>query len=449
MAVLDTPAVSTNPLLGEALALKHDFLATIERARAVHGDVVHIPVGPKPLGRSLLAVFHPDGVQQVLSGDRGAFHKDTPVNKEMRASLGDGLLTSEGDRWVAQRRIMQPLFTRPKVRTFTDLMVEAAADAADRWAASDEPVDLGREMTAYATVVVGRAIFGSDLTDLVDVFTDHVPTVNALTLKRAFNPIPLPRSVPTRENRRLNAASAEVERVVDLLIEGRIRTGERQDDLVSMLLDATDPETGDSLSPTEIRDQVLVTLAAGHDTTATAMAFALFLLGHNPDWQERAHAHVDEVLGDRAADAGDERNLDLVERIAKEAMRLYPSAYVTGRIAVHDTEILGHPVKAGQEVIVSPWVTQRHPDLWDDPTTFDPDRFLPEADKARHRYAWFPFGGGPRLCVGIHFSMLEQVLGLATILQRVELRSLVDDVDLETGITLIPSSPVLAEVTAR
>lgn len=444
------PTATGGSVLGLANDLRRDFLGTCERVFAEHGDVVRLPVGPQAMGRSLVAVFHPDGVREVLSGDRDAFHKETPVNVEMRATLGDGVLTSLGDEWVRQRRTMQPLFTKPKVRTFSGAIVEEAASLADRWlAAPGGRIDLGREMTQYATMVVGRAIFGSDLSAVVDVFTDHVPTANELTLKRSFNPVPLPRWVPTPGNVRLNRATDRIERVVDDLIEGRVRTGERQDDLVSMLLDARDPETGEGLSRSEVRDQVLVILAAGHDTTATAMAFALHLLGQHPDVQADAHAEVDRVLAGRAADAGDERELALIERISKEAMRLYPSAYVTGRVAAKDVEVLGHRIGEGQEVIVSPWVTHRHPEFWDRPAGFDPDRFLPEAEKHRHRYAFWPFGGGPRLCIGIHVSMLEQVLGLATILQRVDLRAAVDHVDLDTGITLIPASPIWADVRAR
>lgn len=444
------PAVRANPLTGLALDLRRDFLGTLERARATHGDVVSLPVGPLPLRRSLVAVFHPEGVQQVLAGDRDAFHKDTPVNAEMRETLGDGVLTSVGEDWVRQRRTLQPLFTKPKVRTFTDVIVEEAAAMADRWLAEpSRRVDLGRELTRYATMVVGRAIFGSDLSDVVDVFTDHVPTSNELTLARAFNPLSLPRAVPTPGNVRLNRATNRIDRVVEALIEGRVRTGERQDDLVSMLLDVKDPETGQGLSRAEVRDQVLVILAAGHDTTATAMAFALHLLGQHPDVQDAVVEELDRVMHGRDAEAGDERDLALVGRVNNEAMRLYPSAYVTGRIAVGDTEIAGHPIRDGQEVIVSPWVTHRHPDIWDRPGAFDPDRFLPEAVKDRHRYAFFPFGGGPRLCIGIHVSTLEQVLGLATVLQRVSVRAAVDDVALRTGITLIPDSPIWADVTPR
>ncbi len=446
----EIPTMPANPLVGVATQLRRDFLGTCEDAFARHGDIVRLPVGPRPVGRSLVAVFHPDGVAEVLSGERDSFHKETPVNVEMRDTLGNGVLTSLGEEWVRQRRTLQPLFTKPKVRTFSDVIVEEAATMADRWLAEPSGrVDLGRELTRYATMVVGRAIFGSDLSAVVDVFTDHVPTANERTHKRSFNPLPTPRSVPTPNNRRLNRATSRIERVVTDLIEGRARTGERQDDLVSMLLDATDPETGQGLSRAEVRDQVLVILAAGHDTTATALAFALHLLGQHTDVQDAAHAEVDAVLGARPADAGDERALPLVERITKEAMRLYPSAYVTGRVAARDVEVLGHRISAGQEVIVSPWVTHRHPAFWDRPLTFDPDRFLPAAEKARHRYAFYPFGGGPRLCIGIHVSMLEQVLGLATMLQRVELRAAVDRVRLDTGITLIPASPIWADVSAR
>lgn len=225
-------------------------------------------------------------------------------------------------------------------------------------------------------------------------------------------------------------------------------TSTEGDDLLSLLARAGSEEDG-SLDADELRNQVLVFLVAGHETTATSMAFALHLLACHPEAQKRAQEEADRLPSGRAPSAADLDELPYLTRVLKEAMRLYPAAPVFGRRSVEAAEIDGHLIPAGADVLVLPWVTHRHPDLWDDPERFDPGRFTPEREAARHRYAWFPFGGGPRACIGQYFSMLESVLALAALLRSYELEAVDTEVPLTAGITLQAMGPARVRVRAR
>ncbi len=441
-------SLADNPVTGTAVALRDDFLASMERLMLAHPTVAAIDLGL--LGRIApqYAIFDPDGVQRVFTA-RDVYSKDTPVYREMVQTLGKGLLTTEGETWVRQKRTVQPLFTKQHVTASADLMAEQAVALADRWEAAGGVVDLHHATTGYALSVVGRALFGEDLADLEELLLRDLPYLNDQTVKRGLSPFALPRSVPTPRNRKMHRLQARIVAEVDRIIERRRREGSDQADLLGRLLTATDPETGAPISDDEVRDQVLVFLLAGHDTTATALTFGIWLLGHHPQAQERLHAELDTVLAGRTPSDAELPQLQFTEQAVKEAMRLYPSAYVTGRTAEEEDEVCGVRIPSGALVIVCQWATHRHPDHWDRPDAYDPDRFLPEAEKARHRYAYFPFGGGPRACIGGHFAMTEQVIALATLAQRFRFRSLDADVPLETGITLIPEAAVRCEVTPR
>ncbi|MBT2459635.1 cytochrome P450, partial [Streptomyces sp. ISL-86] len=223
-------------------------------------------------------------------------------------------------------------------------------------------------------------------------------------------------------------------------------SGEAQgQDLLSLLAGAKSTDDAE-FDAVELREQVLIFLLAGHETTATSLAFALHLLARHPEQQTRAREEISRVLGDRTPEAADLDRLPYLTQVLKEAMRLYPAAPVIGRQAVAASEVGGHTIPAGADVILAPWVTHRHPGYWPDPDRFDPDRFTPEAEAERPRYAWFPFGGGPRACIGQHFSMLESVIALAMILRSYEFEVVDADVPVSTGITLRANGPARCRV---
>lgn len=267
----------------------------------------------------------------------------------------------------------------------------------------------------------------------------------------------VPRTWPTPGNKRAAAALEELYGVCDKIVAER-RGGPAADaratgaegkgeaeDLLSLLAAATSTQDAE-FDATELREQVLIFLLAGHETTATSLSFSLHLLARHPELQDRARAEIAEVLGDRTPGAADLDRLPYLTQVLKEAMRLYPAAPVIGRRSVAAAEVDGHTIPAGADVILAPWVTHRHPRYWPDPERFDPDRFTPEAEAERPRYAWFPFGGGPRACIGQHFSMLESVIALAMILREYEFEAVDTEIAVSAGITLNTLGPARCRI---
>ena len=412
-----------------------------------YGDVVRLVVGPPGLRFELYCVFSPDGVQRVLAGSRDAYSKGNRGYREIAGVFGHGLLTSEGALWQRQRRLIQPLFTRRQIAGYATLMADEAAAAASRW---DGPVviDAHAEMTRLTLRVVGRAIFGEDVERAVPVIRRTFPVLTRYAIKRVLSPINPPASWPTPASVRADRARGALYALADDLIVRRRRAGIDGDDLLSRLLAARDADTGEAMDTQQIRDEALVFLLAGHETTSTALTFALQLLGRHLDEQERAANEVADVLGDRPPRIEDLPALDRTRMVLKEALRLYPPAYAFSRLAERDDEIGGYRIPAGSFVVVSQWATHRHPGVWADPEEFRPERFTAEREAERHRYAYFPFGGGPRACIGSHFAMQEAQIALATILQRYRIRARLASVPLDTtGITLRPQTAVPIEVS--
>ncbi|MFH8681360.1 cytochrome P450 [Streptomyces lydicus] len=440
----EIPGPAGLPVLGSMLDLRRDSLATFLGAQREHGDVIRLEAGPPGLRSVFYALFAPEGVQQVLASQAANFRKDHPLYEEVRQSFGNGLLTSQDADYLRQRRLVQPLFTKRRVDGYASAVTTEAGTLADRWhTARDQTVDLVPEMNRLALRTVSRILFGVDAEQAVAAIHRCLPVINAYVVQRAYVPVKLPRHWPTPANLRARAATDELNAVCDNVIAERRAAGTdvaEGDDLLSLLSAAGNDEDG-SLDATEIREQVLIFLLAGHETTATSLAFTLHLLARHPDEQAAVRAEIDRVLGGRTPTAADLDRLPGLTRALKEAMRLYPAAPVVSRRAVAATEIGGYRIPAGADVVVSPWVTHRNPALWPDPERFDPGRFTPEREAERHRYAWFPFGGGPRACIGQHFSMLESVLALAVLLRAYELEAVDEEVPVAAGITLQATGP--------
>ncbi|WP_380281125.1 cytochrome P450 [Kitasatospora purpeofusca] len=466
------------PLVGSLFDLTRRPLRTYLDARRDYGDVVRFAAGPPGLRAEFYAVFSPEGAHQVLGSQAANFRKDNSFYDELRTSLGNGLLTSQDGDYQRQRRLIQPLFTRRRVDGYARAVGLECRVLADRWrAVPGGVVDVAEEMSRFALRTVSRILFGADVEAAVEVVHRSFPVIGEFVLERGFAPVRLPRSWPTPSNRRGAEARGDLYAVCDRIIAERARRAERSgtagvgavdglegldgpggpggldgpdgsDDLLELLTRARG-EDGERLDPDELRDQVLIFLLAGHETTATSLAFALFLLAKHPEQRRLARAEADAVLAGREPGAADLEALPYLTRVLKEAMRLYPAASQMGRRSVEESVVDGHVIPAGAQVILAPWVTHRHPGHWEEPDRFDPDRFLPEREKERHRYAWYPFGGGPRACIGQHFSMLESVLALGSLLREFDLEAIDRGVRLSQGITLQVKSPMRVRLTPR
>ncbi|MFI8520225.1 cytochrome P450 [Streptomyces sp. NPDC085481] len=445
------PELTGLPLLGSLLDLKNDSLGTFLKARRDHGDVVRISAGPPGMRATVHCVFSAEGAQQVLAGDAANFRKDNAFYQEIRESFGNGLLTSQDGDYLRQRRLVQPLFTRRSVDGYASAIATEVTRLTDAWREEDRgSVDVVHEMTRLALRAVARILFGTDVEAAVAIVERCFPALGDYVSRRGYSPRKVPRAWPTPGNRRATVVHEELYAVCDRIIAERRAAGTAGEgqDLLTLLVAAGSDEDG-GFDAAELREQVLVFLLAGHETTATSLGFALHLLARHPEEQKRAHEELDRVLSGRTPGAADLDELPYLTRVLKEAMRLFPAAPAIGRRAVEATEIGGHTIPAGADVIVSPWVTHRHPRYWDDPERFDPDRFTPEREAERPRYAWFPFGGGPRACIGQHFSMLESVIALAMILQSYELEAIDTRVPLASAITLQALGPARCRLRPR
>ncbi|MFD8449199.1 MULTISPECIES: cytochrome P450 [Streptomyces] len=449
------PTMTGHPLFGSLMDLQKDTLGTYLKALRDHGDVVRFTVGPPGMRAEFYGVFSADGAQQVLASSAQTFSKENRFLGELRQSFGNGLLTSMGDEYLRQRRMLQSLFTPRQVNEYGSEITQETGSLVERWrTAPDATVDVAEEMTGHTLRTISRILFGrkNDVDAMVPTVQRNFPLINAYAVKRAFAPVNLSRKVPTPGNLRAAKAHRELYEVCDEIISAR-RAEESsgstgRNDMLSLLARAQDDD-GNPISAEETRNQVLVFLVTGHESTATTLGLTLHLLARHPEAQARAHQEVDSVLSGREPVAEDLEKLPYLTRVLKETLRLYPAAPAQGRITTEDVRVGSYTIPAGADVVVSSGVVQRRPDIWEDPEAFDPDRFLPEHEAARPRYAWFPFGGGPRACIGQHLAMLNATLTLSVLLKNYSFTAVDTDIPLNTGITLRATGQVRCRLTPR
>lgn len=399
------------------LRARTDPLAYTREVLRAYGSPARIRVW----GMSLIfAVADPEQVRHVLQENSRNYVKGEMVAR-LKILLGEGLLTSEGDFWRRQRRLAQPAFHRQRVQSFAEQMVALtgrALDGLEESARSGAPVDVMAAMSRLTLAIVGRALFDVDLGDRATLVGRALPVALEGLTQRMFNPLALPLAVPSPANRRLARALRDLDQVVFEIIRRRQDAPEEHADLLAMLMEARDADTGEGMSAVQLRDEVMTFVLAGHETTAVTVSWAVDLLGRNPEIAERLRREVRDVLGDRAPDLADLPRLGLARRVAEETLRLYPAVAALQRQAVAGDDIGGYEVPAGARVVLCAYAMQRDPNLWPEPERFDPDRFLPERSEGRHRFAAIPFSGGPRLCIGHEFAMMEAQILIAMLAQR-------------------------------
>jgi len=450
--VREAPTMPGLPVLGSALDVARDLLGTQLRGMRELGDVVRFSAGPPGARVVLHGVFAPEGVHHVLAGASARYRKDSRLYDEMRTVFGNGLLTSQDEQWLRQKRFLQPLFTHAQVARYLPAIAAEADTLVRRWApaaGSGAPLEAHGEANLLTVRVVGRVLFGSDLEELLPLLRTLLPALSEDLRRRGFTPLPTPAAWPTPLNRRTRRHRSALDRAVDQVVTARRAAG-GGDDLLGRLLAARDDDGGGGLDDTEVRDQVLTFLFAGSDTTATALTAALHLLGGHRDVQERAYDEVRQALAGGTPTAAGLAALPYLTAVVKEAVRLYPPVYGTGRRLTGGDDVIGGVrIPDGADVAVAPWVTHRHPRHWDEPERFDPDRFTPEREAARHRYAWFPFGGGPRACIGAQFATLETLVALAAVLTAYRVEAPDRPIRVVPKITLQPAEPVLLRLRPR
>ena len=406
------------PVLGMLPAVRRNPTAVFMDAAQRFGEVVHFKIGP----RHGYLITNPGDIRRVLQDNARNYHK-SPLYDKLRAALGNGLLTSEDEFWLRQRRIAQPAFHRQRVAGLAAVMADAARDAAAHWqtlASSDRPVDIDEEMMRLTRTVVLRSLLGADLGPFTGTI-DAAWTLINQHIGESFWSLGLTERLPTAKNRRFQAALRVLHGAVDHIISERRRGPSESADLLSMLLAARDEETGEAMTDDQLRVEVTTFLLAGQETTSLALTWTWYLLSQHADARQRLEDEVDTVLDGRAPGYSDLANLPYVRMVVDESLRLYPPAWAFSRQALADDELGGFRLPAGWLAFVIPFVLHRLPAFWPNPDVFDPERFLPERSADRPKFVYLPFGAGPRQCIGNQFALIEAHLIVATLAQRYRL----------------------------
>ncbi len=428
------PGPKGNLLVGHLFAFRRDPIGFLMSIARDYGDIVHFKVGLQ----NVFLLNHPDYIKDVLVTRNRNFVKSRGLERT-KLLLGEGLLTSEGDFHLRQRRLAQPAFHRQRIAVYGIVMTDYGVWMRERWQ-EGETVDIAEEMKHLTLSIAGKTLFDADVAsetkEIGEALTIAIAEwqTRVLPFSELFDKLPLP------GNRRLKRARHRLDSTVYRIINERRASDKDRGDLISMLLLAQDEEgDGGRMTDVQLRDEALTILLAGHETTANALTWTWYLLSQNPEVEAKLHAELDAVLAGRLPTNDDATRLQYTEMVFAEAIRLYPPAWILGRRALNDYEVATYVLPAGAIIFMSPFVMHRDPRYFPHPFVFDPMRWLHEAKELRPRFAYFPFGGGPRQCIGEGFAWMEGVLLIATLAQKWRMRLVPGHpVELQPLVTLRP-----------
>lgn len=438
------PGPDGDPVIGNTRSFADDPLRFVTEVAREYGPVARYDVGTE----ELVQVEDPDAIAHVLVQNNQAYEKGERFQASLRPTLGSGLLTSEGEFWREQHHTMQPAFHPDMLEGYADVMADYTERMLESWT-DGEVRNVHEDMMQLTVEIAAKALFDVDIREEEGAVADALEAVMDYSSSRMRSPVEIPRWLPTPGNRRFEEAQETLDDVVDSIIaEHRSsETPRAGDDVLSLLLNATD-HTDAPLTDEQIRDEVVTVLLAGHETTALALTYTLHALGRYDDARASLQSEVDAVLGGRTPGYDDLDALDDTERTVKEGMRLYPPVWQVVREATERDVVGGYEIAPGTTVAMHQWIVHRDPQWYDDPTAFDPDRWTSAFEKELPPFAYFPFGGGPRRCIGDRFAMQEARLALATIVRDWELEP-VEALSFAPSITLRPDGDVEMQVVRR
>lgn len=434
------------PTLGLTLAIRKDALGTLRRVAREYGDIVCMPVA----FQDRIFLNHPAYVEEVLVIQQSKFYKSELTKRVTEGLLGQGLLISEGDFWRRQRRLMQPSFHRSRVFEYAATMAETAERHIHAWR-DGEQRDLAGEMMALTLDVAVRTLFGTTLHTEAQQVGRSMTFLMRYQLGRQRSLFRIPEAWPTPRNNRARRERDFLDSLVYRFIEERGAQGNsnHRNDLLSLLMSAMD-EDGAQMSPKQLRDESMTLFLAGHETTAQALAWTWYLLGENPAAEARLHKELRSVLNGRAPEPGDLMKLPYLDALLREVLRLYPPAYITARTSIEPSQIAGYDFPAGSTMLMSQWVMHRDPRFYDEPDAFRPERWLEGLADRLPAGSYFPFGDGPRRCIGQGFAMLEAATVIAILAQRFQFRVVPGHpVEPEPLVTLRPRNGIRMTLHAR
>ena len=433
-AKFDPPRVKGRPISGNIRELRRDRLAFFLDCARKHGTMVRMKFGP----REPVLISDPALIEQVLVTENRHFVKSRPTLL-LRGALGEGLVTSSGALWLRQRRLMQPAFHRAQVEAYAPIIVALTQQQLAEWRCG-QSLDLHEQMMQLTLSIVAKTLMDVDTSVNFEKVGGAIDLLMEDFVYRLGNLAPIPKWMPTPWNRRVKRMIAELDQLIYGIIAERRRGPITGSDLLSRMMQSQDDDAnGEGMSDRQLRDEVITLLSAGHETTATTLAWTWYLLARHPEVETRLAAELQSVLGGRAPTAADVPRLPYVEQIVMESMRLYPPVFAMGRMSKEPCEIGGFDIPTGTSFLMSQWVSHRDPRYFDSPEEFRPERWADDRMRQLPKFAYFPFGGGPRLCIGAPLAMLEAVLIVATVAQAFRFELVADQkIELFPSVTLRP-----------
>ena len=443
------PGPKAIPLLGNILDFPKDPTGFMMKSTLEFGDTVYFWA----LHLKYIMVNHPEGIKHVLQENNKNYTKGIGY-KPLKLFLGNGLLTTDDPSWLKHRRLIQPHFNRESIANYADVVIESAIKMVNNWEKESEiasVINISQEMIYITSQIVGKTLLSSDVGNEDSNFWRSMDyALEYVNNRTRTNPFNLPSWFPLPDNYKY----AKAIRILDSFIYGVIKKRRadslERNDLLSALLTAKDEKTGLGINDRQLRDEILTFFVAGHETSANGLTWALYLLSKHPEVQEKLNNELKTVLDGRTPNFMDLHSLTYTMQVIQESLRLYPPVWIMGRQTIKEDSVRGHYIPPHTDIMISPYVLHRHPDYWKDPDVFDPDRFSPENVKNHIPYAYIPFGGGPRLCVGQNFALMEMVLVLAIIAQKYSVK-LTGNQNVELGpyITLRPKEDLMMKLVRR
>lgn len=407
------------PFFGHLRYTTYDPLPYYLKLREQFGDYIRFSTFPAPVTFHWYHLTHPAAAERILQTNQKNYSKGEFFLCSVRLLAGENLFSAEGDAWIRRRRLYQPMLHRNVINNFAPLIANCVDELLVKWEREKaEQVDLHRELIGLTLTTVAKALFSSDLADDVEAFTTSVRDVLKLVNYKMNTPFSQPLWLPTERNRNYKSAHRTMVATVQKMVAERRRRGAGSADLLDILLSARDEETGLGFSDEDVVNEAIILLVAGHDTVSAALSWTFYLLSQNPAEDAKFFDELSGALKGAPPDVSSLEKLPYTRMIFEESMRLYPPAWGQPRQAIAEDEIEGYQLPKGAVISISQWVTHRHPDFWDEPEAFRPERFAPGAAAQRPKFAYFPFGGGSRVCIGQHFGMLEGLHVLSALGQK-------------------------------
>lgn len=427
--------------------LNGDPLHFYPEIREKYGDYVKINLLP---GFQMYMLFHPDAVQQVIQSSN--YRKPDFFYNAVKPLVGEGVFSTEGDKWLKQRRIMQPAFLKKNIDKISSVMLKSIKEGIKEWDRfkDGDVVDISSEMTNLTIKVLSNALFSMDISDNSNELSVAFRSCFEFVSYKLANPVVLPLWFPTQRNKSFIENKKTIDSVIDKLIESRKNSEHEYNDLLDILLKSQDQETNEYMSQTQLKDELLTLILAGHDTTSAALTWTFYLITKHKDKKEILLNEIDSKIGSSEIDFNNVDNLEYLKMIFNESLRLYPPAWGQPREAINDDIIEGYKILKNKPIALSQYTTHRHPDFWEKPLEFYPEHFESEKVQKRHKFAYFPFGGGSRMCIGKLFAQIEANLIIAEIMQKFDFE-LYDNNDPipDPTFTLIPKDKIKLYIKKR